>query len=350
MGTQPIAALNHKMPAGVAVTSDERIFLCYPRWCFPGWSDYIECSVCEWRAGQTEPFPNARINTLDFCDPAHHFLCVQSVVAAGASTLWVLDSGSPYFLPALPGGAKLVEVDIPKREVRRSYQIPHGIARFGTYLNDVRFDFNRGAAGTAYITDSAPACPSAIIVIDLATGRKLRRLDGHRSVDAQPDGTPVINEQALRVRLPGGLTFACRNGSDGIALSPDGNTLYYCPLISRRLYSVDATLLADPNVSDEDVANSVLDLGQKAVSDGLGCDDQGRVYASDLEHNCIRRRDAAGNWSVVAADERMIWTDSMAFGPDGSLYHTSNQINRMPMFNYGRDYREQPYYLFRSTV
>lgn len=342
----PFVELYGQMPTGVSVAPDGRKFLCFPRW-----FDDVTFTVGELLPdGAIVPYPNREINSVDLRDVAHHFLSVQSVVVTDETTLWVLDTGRPWFTPALPHATKLVEIDLGRAAVRRSYEIPYGIARLGTYVNDVRFDLNRGARGTAYITDSATLSNSAIIVIDLESGEKMRRLDGHASVQPQPAGTPAIEGRPLRIRLPLGVTFPYRNGVDGVELSPDGGTLYYCPLISRKLYSVDAALLADRNCGDEQVANSVRDLGEKAISDGLACDRLGRVYAGDLEHNCIRRRDGDGNWTIVAEDARMIWTDTMSIAADGYLYHTENQINRMGIFNYGRDLRVKPYYLFRTRI
>jgi sugar lactone lactonase YvrE len=334
------------MPTGISVGPDGRKFLCFPRW-----FDDVTFTVGELLpSGAIVPYPNLEVNSLDLRDVAHRFLSVQSIVATDETTLWVLDTGRPWFSLALPHATKLVEVDLERGAVRRSYEIPYGIARLGTYVNDVRFDFNRGARGTAYITDSATLSTSAIIVIDLESGEKMRRLDGHASVQPQPGATPTIEGQLLKIRLPLGITFPYRNGADGIELSPDGGTLYYCPLISRKLYSVDAVLLADRNCGDEQVANSVRDLGEKAVSDGLACDQLGRLYAGDLEHNRIGRRDREGIWTIVAEDPRMIWTDTMSIGTDGYLYHTANQLNRLGIFNYGRDLRVKPYYLFRTRI
>jgi sugar lactone lactonase YvrE len=59
-------------------------------------------------------------------------------------------------------------------------------------------------------------------------------------------------------------------GSDGIAISSDGMRLYYCPLGSRKLYSVDTNALCDRSLHDKEVAATVVDEGDKGgASDGL---------------------------------------------------------------------------------
>jgi len=94
-------------------------------------------------------------------------------------------------------------------------------------------------------------------------------------------------------------------GADGIAISPDGKTLYYCPLTSRHLYSVSIDALADRTRFDAEVAATVKDLGEKGgASDGLESDAEGRVYLSDYEHDAIRRWTAAG--MIETLDPRVL--------------------------------------------
>ncbi len=93
----------------------------------------------------------------------------------------------------------------------------------------------------------------------------------------------------MMVRQPGKPPAPFRVASDGIALSADGDTIYYSPLSSRHLYSVPAALLRDRWIPEEKLAAAVSDLGEKGASDGLEADDKGRIYAGDYEHDSIRR-------------------------------------------------------------
>ncbi len=59
-------------------------------------------------------------------------------------------------------------------------------------------------------------------------------------------------------------------GSDGIAINADGTRLYYCPLGSRKLFSVSTDALADKSLSDKEVTGTVVDEGDRGgASDGL---------------------------------------------------------------------------------
>jgi sugar lactone lactonase YvrE len=157
-------------------------------------------------------------------------------------------------------------------------------------------------------------------------------------------GEPLYHSMAGHPRAP----FV--EGVDGIAVSPDGKTVYYSPLASRRLYSVSADVLADPKSNDAKIAGTIRDLGDKGASDGLLAAPDGKLYVTGYENNAILRRDGDGMWSAVAADPRLLWPDSLALGPDGALYVTVNQFARMPMFHDGQDMRQKPYTLFRVRM
>ena len=55
-------------------------------------------------------------------------------------------------------------------------------------------------------------------------------------------------------RPPDGKAKPLKLGSDGIAISADGKTLSYCPLMSRRLSSVAIDALADRSLAPAAVA------------------------------------------------------------------------------------------------
>lgn len=110
--------------------------------------------------------------------------------------------------------------------------------------------------------------------------------------------------------------------------------------------STDA--LADASTSDEQVAATVQDLGDRGyASDGLESDAAGNLYLTDYEHDAIHRRTPDGNETIIAQDPRMIWPDTMSIANDGYLYFTANQLDRQKNFNEGHDLRQKPYYLFR---
>ncbi len=168
----------------------------------------------------------------------------------------------------------------------------------------MRFDFRVGREGVAYVTDSSLSGIGGIIVIDLATGVASKRLVGHVSTSADAAFVPIVEGQQMRLRNADGSSAPFTVAADGIALSPDGGTLFYTPLSSRHLYSVSTALLRDPKLSEAELAAAVVDLGDKGASDGMEMDANGRLYASDYEHNAIHARDAQGDgrrWCTTRA-------------------------------------------------
>jgi sugar lactone lactonase YvrE len=343
-----VATFDGAMPTGVTVANDGRIFLNFPRW-----GDDVEYTVAELRDGKTVAYPDAKINRFaEGDDPSEKLVSVQSVVVdPRGERLWILDTGSIQFGPTKPGGPKLIGVDLKSNQIVRKIIFPASVALATTYLNDVRFDLHRGSQGMAFITDSSSTGANGIIVVDLGSGESWRRLNDHPSTKADLSIVPIAEGEVLQTHLRGKWPAKFAVGSDGIAISPDGRTLYYCPLTSRHLYSVSVDALVDRSDSDAEVAATVRDLGEKGgAGDGLEADAEGRVYLSDYEHDSITRRNHGGDIETLVHDPRVLWPDTLSLASNGYLYFTVNQIERQGIFHEEQDLRKKPYALFRVKV
>jgi sugar lactone lactonase YvrE len=345
---QTVATFDGPMPTGVTVSHAGRIFINFPKW-----GDEVPATVTELRDGSCAPYPDQAWNTPTGDDDPNAFVSVQSVVVDPADRLWVLDTGSPFMRATRSGGPKLVRVDLADDTVRQAIVPPPDVALPHTYLNDVRFDLRRGAQGMAFITDSSIKGPNGIIVVDLGSGECWRRLHDHPSTKPEPPHNfrPVVEGRYFMQRPPGGKPKPLTIGSDGIAISAGGDRLFYCPLASRRLYSVSVDALCDRSLDDAAVAATVIDEGDKGTgSDGLETDDAGRLYLTAYEHNAVLRRTADGAYETVVHDPRLLWPDTMSVATDGNLYVTANQLHRQPAYQDGQDLREKPYALFRVPI
>jgi sugar lactone lactonase YvrE len=348
---QSMAMLSGPIVTGVTASRDGRVFVCYPRW-----GDPVNFTVAEIKGDQLIPFPDPAAHSFDpqnpsKYDPATHLVSVQSVVADAKDRLWLVDTGSIDMQPPVPGGPKLWGYDLRSGQRVSAIALGGNVIKPKTYLNDVRVDVSRGPQGTAYITDSGEG---GIIVIDLASGEAWRKLDGHPSVLPESNFVPnVEGEPALR-RPPGTREEKpIQVASDGIALSPDGRTLYYSPLSGRTVYLVPTDVLNDRNASDPTAGfDAVKKVASKpSGNDGLLCDDQGRIYTTDYEDNCIRRIDPqTGAVEVIAQDERLLWPDTLSLTSDGQLLITASQLNRQPGYHHGRDLRQQPYVIWKLPI
>jgi sugar lactone lactonase YvrE len=358
---EPVAYFNGAMPTGVTVSQKGRIFVNFPKW-----GDEVPFTVAEIKDGKAVAYPDEAMNQTT--DDTHEvatdnndytaapLVSVQSVVVDPADRLWILDTGSPMFQPTKYGGPKLVCIDLETNQVIKKILFPQNVALPTTYLNDVRFDLRSGQEGIAYITDSAQNGPNGIIVVDLASGESWRRLNDHPSTKAEDLQTflPIVEGQPFLVKQQqenGPMKLAANMGSDGIAISATGERLYYCPLASRKLYSVSTEALSDRSVDDPYVSKTVKDEGDKGgASDGLESDAEGRIYATNYEHNAIMRRNPNGEWETIVHDSSLLWPDTLSLASDGYLYVTANQLHRQARYHNGRDMRKKPYTLFRIKV
>jgi sugar lactone lactonase YvrE len=329
-----VAEIPDLMPTGVTVSDDGRVFISIPRW-----GDDVPYTVAEIIEGKPVPYPDAEVNRWSPERAGESLVSVQSVVVDPAGRLWLLDTGSIAFAPFVEAGPKLVQVDLASNRIVRTIRPSAAAVTPTTYLNDVRFDLSRGVAGYAYITDSQPE--GALIVVDLDSGESWSRLRGHESTRAVP---------GFRAIVQGVVREGYAVGADGIALSADAGRLYYCPLSSRRLYSVDTDALIDRSVTEAELADRVIDHGDKGASDGLESDADGAIYATAYEHSAVVKLGADGKWSTILHAPGALWPDTLALAADGHLYVSVNQLPRTPLFNAGTDERVPPYQIIRIAV
>jgi sugar lactone lactonase YvrE len=220
----------------------------------------------------------------------NYLIGVQSVVLDPQDRLWILDTGRALtedgtLVNASPGGPKLVGVDIESDTVIQTIVFPPTVAFPDSYLNDVRFDLRPSVSasgkGVAYITDSSSEGRNGIIIVDLGTGESWRHLDGAKETRAERGFVPYVWGQPLYyIPGPGQPLTTVPLGSDGIALSADGEYLYFGPVGGRTLYSIPTERLRDRSQASELLAlGAVNNKGERGVSDGFETDTNGFIYA-----------------------------------------------------------------------
>jgi sugar lactone lactonase YvrE len=331
-----VAVRTPKQVTGVAVSKTGRVFVNFPRWV-----DEPTPSVGEVAAdGALTPYPDAAWNSWqkDKGDAKKQFVCVQSVFVDDTDTLWILDPAAPGFQGPVPGGPKLVKVSLASNKVERVYSFDAKAAPQNSYLNDVRI-----ASGHAFMTDSGLG---AIVVLNLATGAARRLLDKHPSTKAEAGVDPVIAGKPWR----GADGKTPQVNSDGIALDPKREHLYYQALTGKTLYRVPVAALLDAKLSAEALGAKVERVATTQPSDGIEFDAQGNLYLTALEESAIKALRPDGKLDVVARSPEYEWPDSIAIPPSGELYFTTSQIHLMPGFNGGKDMRKPPYRVYRLSA
>ncbi len=332
-GYYEVVATTPKQLAPVAISKTGRLFVSFPRWI-----DEPTPSVAEVAAdGSLVPYPNEAINAWDQTpgeSARDHFVSVQSVVVDEEDALWILDPASPYFRAVVPGGAKLVRVDLATNEVTRVYHFDDESAPVKSYFNDVRL-----AHGRAFISDSGIG---AIVVVDLDTGNVRRLLEDHASTKVEPGVELVI----------GGRPWTFPNGKtpqvhvDGIAIDPQREHVYYKPLVGRTLYRVPIAALLDESLSSGALGDLVERVAETEPTDGLEFDAQGNLYMTSLEWNAIKVLRPDGRIELGARSTDVQWPDTIAMSPDGDLHRSNAQCHLLPNFNGGEDKRTPPYKVF----
>lgn len=315
---------------GVTVSHGNRLFVNFPRWS----AEYLNAVVEVMPDGSAKPFPDESWNRWDWTPQtaASHFVCVQSVVVDSEDSLWILDAAAPMLMSIVPGGPKLVQIDLKANTVKRVIPLGPVVAKTGTYLNDVRFDNSRHFA---YITDSGVG---GIIVVDLVSGKAHRSLDGDKSVMPDKSARIVIGGKA--VVGPTGEVPPFH--SDAIALSPDGNYLFYQPIAATTLYRVDTKSLRDANAKPKPEA-----YAKTFPLDGIWMDASQNIYLSNLQANGVSRLTPDRKIQTLVTDHRLQWPDTFSQGPDNAVYISASHIHESPTYNKGKSTRTMPYSVFK---
>ncbi|MGP8246954.1 MAG: L-dopachrome tautomerase-related protein, partial [Bryobacteraceae bacterium] len=290
---------------GVAVSKSGRVFASFPRWLS---ADTI--SVGEIRKdGSIVPIPGGAWNLWRKGEaPKTAFVSVNAVFADAPDRLWVVDPAAPAFGPVIPGGPKLVEIDLKTNRVARVYSIGADAAPGDSYLNDVRID-----GDYAYLSESGIG---SIIVLDLKTGKARRRLASEPSTKADPSVVPKVDGRELR-NAQGKVPQV---NVDPIEMSPDHKYLYYQAAFGPNVYRVRLEDLRDSSLSDDALEHRVELVRHSPPIGGFLMDERGNFYLSEFETHSVECILPGGKTSWKVTDPRLDWPDALSLGPDGYLY------------------------------
>lgn len=320
---EKVASFDHQV-TGVAVSEDGRIFVNFPRWFEDSPVSLAELT----KDGKLHPYPDAEWNSYRNAapqDPGTHFVCVQAETADGKGHLWVIDPAAPATGFIVPGGPKLVEIDLKTDKVVDRYAFGGDVAPQGSYLNDVRLSPD---GRYAYMTDSG--AQGALVVLDLQTHRARRVLDGASPTQVDKDVEVVIDGKKIHTADGRGVEFA----ADSISLDPKGEFLYFQPLTGKALYRIPTDALQDAALSPDQVAAKVETVSAGEPNDGLWQDSSGRLYFTAVQKGAIETAEpGAKERHTLVKDPRLVWPDTFAEGPDATLYVTNSAIQNSPRYN-----------------
>jgi len=320
---------------GVAISKDGRLFTCYPLWPGPHKYDVVEVLA----GNQVRPYPDEAMNSWkEGEDGKDKWVCVQAVYVDDENYLWVVDPACPNMEQVYDDSFKLVKFNLATDSIEKVYRF-NGVLNTKSYINDVRVDTRQK---TAYLTNSNEG---GIVVVDLQSGVTRELLRDHYSVKHDPTFKLIIDGKEFK-----------KNGkpvhlqSDGIALTPDGEWLYYKPLTDDKLYRIRTEFLRNNELPVDDLEDMVEDLGSFSVTDGMVFDKRGYLYLGDYQHYKMISVTPAHDTDNLLEDERLIWPDSYAISDDGYLYISCSQINKQPDYNEGVNKRTSPYAIYRMKL
>ncbi|KUI63130.1 Protein yellow [Cytospora mali] len=334
---------------GVSTTPDGRLFVLYAR--VDGTQAQGLPEVVEWVNGTGVPYPDARWNSYAAgADPAVTLVHVNSQRVGPDGSLWLVDTGTPGFgAPViLPEGPKLVVVDTVADTVSRVYHMGN-VTKSDSLLDDIRFNW---AAGKAYLTDAGVG---ALIVLDLETGRAVRLLEGHLSVQAF---TPASGEGKY-LRKTGRTGSSPSSFSymyaDQLEVSPDARYLYYQPA-SGGMSRIETARLDEAFYNSSAASLDVLGghVEPFALTPGTGgtaIDAEGSLYVSDTDRQAVEKVYANGTRATLVRDERLLWVDAMWIDGMGRLWMPAAQLNRgVPFSTSGESGIVKPLYVFLIDI
>jgi len=267
------------------------------------------------------PFPS-----WDLQDPSNPngFKYIQSMEIDSKGRMWIIDVGRLNIVDdpqsVINGPAKISVLDLETQEIVKSLELSNEIAPYNaSFLNDIVLDEERGFA---YISDTS----AAVIIYDF--NRNVARRWASDTMKNEPEVNFTIDGVSY-----GNKVFT--TAVDGIALTRDGNHLFYCALQGLHLYTIKTELLRDFTIDDDILESNVRNLGvKKAPSDGMTVgrhDDM--LYFGGLTTDALYRWDIREEFNqenqkiVEENSENLHWVDTFSWGEDGHLVMTSNKLD-----------------------
>ncbi|SFI39926.1 L-dopachrome tautomerase-related protein [Halpernia frigidisoli] len=322
---------------GVAVAGYGRLFTNYPYWL-----PEHENSVVEVVNGIAIPYPNVEWNSFKKGeDGQNKFVCVQAVVTDDKDFLWVVDAAGIGLGKVYQNSNKILKINLKTNKIDRIYRFKDSGMGDDLYINDIRVDNKNGFA---YMSNSSTG---GIVVLNLESGASKLVLANSSSVKSDP--TYIFSPLGTELKSADGKPL--KINSDGIALTPDKEYIYYKPLSDNNLYRIKTNLLRDFKASEKTLESAVENLGKFTTTDGMIFDKKGNLYLGDIEKSSIVKITPDLKMKTIIQDkEKLIWPDSYSISPDGYLYISTSQIQYSPMTNAGEGKFKRPFSIYRIKI
>lgn len=236
------------------------IFLSVPRWfagvpatlnklvqSIDGSGDYVLSPYPSWDTqvvGEVGDLQNCQAMTLDSKG-------VMFAIEVGRRNFFEADAD--LIVDGTPG---VWQIDTTTNEISSKYYFPESVASSSdSFVNDIVLDEKRSFA---YLTDAWG--DGAIISYDYVNGVSKR----YTGTSTQRDPSYALTVNGINY---GTDTFT--TPVDGIAISDDGHSIFYCHIQKDLLYRLPTEVLRDFSLTDDVIDAAVEVLGKKEPSDGM---------------------------------------------------------------------------------
>lgn len=316
---------------GIVVSDAGRAFVLYPR---P--AGEAGPRIAEMRNGQPVPYPSAVWNDWQpGTATAGKFVRANSLRIGPDGLLWVVDTGTAQMGgPILPGGPKLVAIDLQINQVVRT--LPLGdMLKPTSFVDDLQL-----AGNTIYLTDAGVP---ALIILNKQTGQGRRVLENDPSTTARrplyAEGTPLTTPAGQPVLVH----------ADQLEVSPDGRHLYF-QTASGPLYRIETRYLLDPHLPTTELSRHVQLFYDTPSTGGTAIDAEGNLYVTDANHQRILKITPGAHATTLLEDKRLLWPDALWIDNHGNLWIPAAQLNRLARLHGGHDMFQPPVYIYKLPI
>jgi Major royal jelly protein len=175
-----------------------------------------------------------------------------------------------------------------------------------------------------------------VAVTDLSSGESRLLLAGDRSSVADPNQHLMFGDRIAC--KPDGSVLVLQ--TDGIAISPDRDWLYYRPLTDHHYWRIPTAALLNASLSARELAQQTQFLGDYALTGGLIMSGAGVLYGGDLENRTVVAlgliehdgKPAFVQKTFVGKHPQLSWADGFAI-QNGYLYFADSHLHELNNFS-----------------
>ena len=293
---------------------------------------FVKNTMFEFVDGKAMPFPDTESQS--------KFYGAMGLTVDNLYRLWVIVPASFN-----KEHTRLLAIDIRSNKIVIEHQFEKGTARFA---QDMRVSPD---GKTVYMADTGALkfTSGSIIAFDIETRTTRTLLLDHPSVNPQ---NWFIRKQNGK---PNRFIFGLINmavGIDGIAISRDGEWLYYGAMNNDAIYRIRTAHLKDKTLSNEVLGKWVERVGTKPLCDGIELDAANNVMITDVENGGVAMLTSDGILHTLVKKREINWADSIAVAPDGAVIFTDSMLTAFDSSTMRPPTREQiraeaPYKIYR---